>query len=231
MIVPGAPSLCFLAFLFVVWPWISIRSAREMLAARGRSGGFSARARETSWKSTLVTQIASGLFAWWVGNGFGLDLFAVPSLGWRELLAAIGALAVHLSLRAALRAICGEAERRQLPVYAIAPRGRREWKLWCATVLIASVSEEIAYRGVAMAILWWTIGNAWVAALLAAFAFSIAHVLQGWKSMATIFLMSLVMQALVMYTHTLLLAMIVHAVYNFIAGARIRREALALDAE
>jgi membrane protease YdiL (CAAX protease family) len=233
MQVRDAPSIVFLGFLFILWPWLAIKSSRKLRAVREKSEARPALSRETIWKSTLATEAFMLLAAWWVGRGFGYDIFAFGTIGWREILAALGTLAVLLAVRAAVRASRSEAERRKLVVYAIAPRTKREWTLWIAVVLFASVAEEAAYRGVAMNILWWSLGPAWIngviAAILVALAFAAAHWVQGWKSIVVIFLTSLVMQGLVVYSNTLVLAMIVHAIYDFIAGERIRREALRLD--
>jgi hypothetical protein len=62
-------------------------------------------------------------------------------------------------------------------------------------------------------------------------AFALAHWVQGWKSGAVIFAMALVAHALVALTGTLVLKMIVHAVYDFVAGAQIAKQARAYDLE
>ena len=112
-----------------------------------------------------------------------------------------------------------------MAVYAWAPRSPREWALWTGTVLIARVAEEAAYRGVGMSILWYSLGNPWIAVLISAVAFAMAHSTQGWKSAVTIFGLALVMHALVAYTGTLVFAMVVHGTYDLIAGYGISRTA------
>jgi len=94
-------------------------------------------------------------------------------------------------------------------------------------VLVASVAEEAAYRGVGMSILWYSLDNPWAAALLCATAFALALWVQGWRSAIAIFQIALVLHALVEVTGTLVLAMAVHAIYDFVAGSRIAREARA----
>jgi membrane protease YdiL (CAAX protease family) len=97
-------------------------------------------------------------------------------------------------------------------------------------VLAASVAEEAAYRGVAMSILWYATGNPYLSAVLCSLAFAVAHAVQGWRSGLTIYLVALVMHGLVWFTSSLVPAMIVHALYDFIAGWAIRREAMANEA-
>ena len=114
-------------------------------------------------------------------------------------------------------------------VYFLAPRTTREWVLKSITVLAASISEEAAYRGVGFAILWYWTGSALLAALICSIAFALAHSIQGWKSMWVIFGIAVIMHGLVYYTETLVLAMIVHAVYDFIAIYLIWKESLRMN--
>lgn len=172
------------------------------------------------------------VFALAVGAGFGFEPFyGVSSIGFVEVGAAVLALGFCFLLRFMVRALRSEQERRRLLVFRIAPRTRQEWALWIVTILSASVIEEIVYRGVAMSILWYMLGNAWIAALISAIGFAGAHWTQGAKSGAMIFFIGLIMQGLVAVTATLVLAMIVHAAYDLVAGYLIAREARRFDAE
>ena len=76
-----------------------------------------------------------------------------------------------------------------------------------------------------MSILWYVFGSPWPAVLICALGFAAAHWSQGWKSVLAIFLIALVAHALVWFTNTLVLMMIVHAAYDFIAGYLIARDA------
>jgi membrane protease YdiL (CAAX protease family) len=89
---------------------------------------------------------------------------------------------------------------------------------WIVISITAGFTEEIAYRGVLFGILFYWIPNWWVAALLCAVAFALGHAIQGAKSTLIIFGMSIVFQGLVWYTGTLYVAMVVHAIYDIIAG-------------
>jgi len=223
MTVPGAPSLFFLFYLLLFLPWVALRSARRLRAAR--EGVVARPSRTAIWMGTLLSQTVLLTLAWLVGRGFGYDIFAVHTPQPRHLAAALGALATCFAVRAVGRAIRSPEERRTLEVYAWAPRRPNEWGLWTAAVLIGSIAEEAAYRGVGMSILWYSIGSPWIAALLCATAFALAHSTQGWKSAALVFVIALVMHALVAFTGTLVLAMVVHAVYDLAAGYAIGRTA------
>ena len=81
-----------------------------------------------------------------------------------------------------------------------------------------AATPESAYRGVAIASLTWLLGNAWLAVLVSAVAFALAHSTQGWKSAVIVFFLALSMHALVAFTGTLVIAMVVHTVYDLVAG-------------
>jgi membrane protease YdiL (CAAX protease family) len=144
---------------------------------------------------------------------------------------AAAALLACFALRQVLRALQPEEQRRRMMVYFLAPRSPREWVGAMAAILVASVAEEAAYRGIGMTILWYWLGNPWLAATLCAFAFALAHWVQGFRSGVFIFALALVMHALCVLTGTLVLAMIVHALYDFVAAGLIAREARRLRAD
>jgi membrane protease YdiL (CAAX protease family) len=180
--------------------------------------------RARVWASSCLHALFLFAFAWLVGRGFGYDVLARPPRAREALLPAAGALALLFAIRALLRAALGEEERRGLAVYRLSPRTPLEWRLWGATVLAASAGEEAAYRGVAMQVLWWSLGDPWVAALACSLAFAAAHWVQGLESSAAIFAIAAVMHGLVALTDTLLVAMAAHAAYDLAAGWRIHRE-------
>lgn len=230
MRLPGAGSLVILFWLFVLLPWSALRSARVVAAHRAAHGGALPVSRTSIWLSTLLVMALLLLFSWFVGRSFGYDAFAVPPLGVREYGLAVAALVTCLGLRLVARRMHRPEERRGLVVFAIAPRTADERALAIVVILVASVAEEVAYRGVAMNILWWSLGNPWLAAVACATAFALAHAVQGWKSGLVVFAIALVMHGLVASTGTLVLAMGVHAAYDLIAGHLIRAEALRLEA-
>lgn len=231
MTLPGLPSIIFLAILLLLLPWAAIRSARRLSAARAGAPGVEMPTRRRIWTSTLLMQLLLLSLAWRVGSGFDFEIFALPRCGLPEVAAAAMALAACLGLRALIRAGLSESERRKLMVYQLTPRTGAESALRSAAVLVASVAEEAAYRGVGFSILWYTLGNGWIAAAVSAIAFAVVHAVQGWRSVGWIVLFALVLQGLVVYTDTLVLAMAVHAIYDVIAGRQIGIEARRLDAE
>lgn len=225
MQIPGTPSLTFLAYLLLFLPWVSLRSARRLRVMRGSGPADASLDRTQIWVSTLVGQVVLLVLAVWVGQSFGYPFFELGPLGARELAAGLGAFVLLLVLRVVARALHSAAERRALLVYALSPRTPKEWLLWTLTVALAGVAEEAAYRGVGFSILWYALGSPWVAALVCALAFALAHWAQGWKSAAVIFGMALVFHGLVVFTGTLLIAVVVHIAYDAIASILISRQA------
>ena len=229
MRLPDSPSLLFLAYVLVLLPWLAFRSGRKMKAAMAGQVPVTKHSREAVWYSTIVTQCCMLVLAWIVGRDFDYEIFALPKLLPSYIAAAFGALAALFVFRALARATRSDDERRKMVVYFLAPRTAREWQLKTVTVLIACINEEATYRGVAFSILWYSTESALIAVLLCSIAFALAHWVQGWKSMLVIFGIALVMHALVLYTQTLVLAMVVHAIYDFVAIYLIWKESLRLN--
>jgi membrane protease YdiL (CAAX protease family) len=105
--------------------------------------------------------------------------------------------------------------------------------IFALVAVMAGIAEEAAYRGVAVWILTPVFGNPLPAMLLSMMAFAVSHAIQGGKAMALIFVIAGVFHALVYFTDTLVVAMVVHATYDIIAGhvaGKRAREILAEDA-
>jgi hypothetical protein len=110
-------------------------------------------------------------------------------------------------------------QRRTLWIRQILP-SRAELPAWIALTCLASISEEITYRGLLFAILSTATGSVLAGTLLTAISFGAAHAPQGLKGAITIGVLSLILQALVILTGSLVPAMAVHAIANVIAGVR-----------
>ena len=226
MQLPAYPSLLFLVFILVLMPLGARRTA-----ARLRSPGAAPVSRILYWRSGVITQLFILLLAWGVGRGFGYGIFVLSAPTVRDIGGAAAALVLVFLLRELSNRTRSESERRSLEVYKRAPRTPTERAWFVAAALTASVAEEAAYRGVGFSILWYSLGNGWVAGLVMAIAFALAHWNQGWKSGVTILLVAAILQVLVVMTNTLVLAMIVHAVYDLAVGFLIARRAARYDGE
>lgn len=242
MQIPGTLSLIFLAYLILVLPWLAFRSSRYLkrhLAEgdipgkdeRSNAAGAPKKAtREAIWKSTLFMLGCLLALSWITARSFQYSLFRFPEFRSVDLAWSVSCLLGLLGLRSLARTFRKPEERPKMMVYQLTARSRREWFLQAVTVLMASVSEEAAYRGVGPAIFdYMTDGRAWIGWAACSLAFAGAHWIQGWRSMVVIFLIALMMHMLVMATNTLIWAMAVHGIYDFIAIHLISREAKSLS--
>ena len=221
-------GILLLACLLLVLPWLGWLSAQRLRAARNGTeapGTPPLPSRSGIFTGTLILLSSLFLLAWLTGRGFGFDPFHIDRLGFRELLAGLAALAGSFGLRWVSQAIRSEAERRNLPAFAFMPRTSAEWRLYLATAVAAGIAEETAYRGVGMALLTGSTGSALLSAAALSFAFGLAHLTQEWKSVGIVIAMALLMHGLVAFTGTVVIAMVVHTVYDVIAGILGSRDA------
>ena len=229
---PGTPSLILLLYVLVLVPWMAIGSAQKLAAAQKGDHTVQLPSPSAIWTRTMVMLLLLLAFAWIVGSSFGFEPFGgVREIRLRDVGFAGLALGSFFLMRLVMRAFRSDEERKKLMVFRLRPRNSTEWAVWSVMVFVASVSEEVVYRGVTMSILWYSLGNPWIAALICALAFAAAHWPQGFKSGVMIFAIALVMQGLVAITGTLVLAMIVHAIYDLIARYLIGREAHRFELE
>jgi membrane protease YdiL (CAAX protease family) len=217
----------YLFLLCLVLPGLAWHS-RTRLKAMQLAGTYPT--ANGMYLASIVQLVLLGGFAWWVGRVWSFELFATPVLGARDLIAGGVVLAINLGLMTLSSRWRTDDERRTMFVYKLAPRSASEIALFAVVAIAAGVCEEIAYRGVLFRLLETMIGSAWPAYIIATLVFTAAHAVQGLKSAVAILVMTVLFHALVAYTGTLVVAMIVHAVYDVLAGLATRRDAIALEA-
>ena len=102
---------------------------------------------------------------------------------------------------------------------------------WALVSLAAGIGEEIVYRGVLLTIWMRMLGDWWAAAGVCVAVFAVAHSVQGWRAVLVIVPFTAGFHVIVRLTGDLYTAMVVHVVYDFLAGVivltLIRREGLA----
>lgn len=184
--------------------------------------------RRQHFLSVCVTQGAMLAFALWVARIDWIVLFPwveprLEDLGLALafLVPALGTLPLRWSWKSE------SSKRRAMWVY---PHRMRDLGWWSAVSLLAGIGEEIVYRGVLFTLCLRLLGSWWAAALACATSFALAHVIQGWRSVALIAAMSLAMHGLVLRAGNLYTAMVIHFTYDMLAGvlliALIRRDGL-----
>jgi membrane protease YdiL (CAAX protease family) len=152
-----------------------------------------------------------------------LSLFPAVRLDLSDGAAAAVALIVVLSIGEISWRFRSAADRERLWVRRILPRTPAEQRAWVLVSAGAAVAEEVAYRGVCVAIVASLTGSLMLAVFASAAAFALVHAPQGVAGVAYVFVIALVHQALVMATGTLVLAIIVHFAYDVLAGLWLAR--------
>jgi membrane protease YdiL (CAAX protease family) len=218
----GVSSAIYLFFLLVLVPAMAFKSARIFNAPPDASVR-PIPPRAMMYLNSIAMLALMFALAWFMARTFAYHLFALPRFGARDVVAGAVALGFQFAMQYASHAMRTPEERQTMPVLRMMPQTARERAIYSAASLAAGISEEAAYRGVLTAILWYSLGNLWIAAGISALAFAAGHVMQGWKSAIVVFVMACSMQALVVYTNTLLIAMAVHATYDLLAPTLRRR--------
>ena len=116
---------------------------------------------------------------------------------------------------------------RQRILWLFMPTTESQRRQWVVISILAGCSEEITWRGVQLILLQRLTGNLWMAIVICSVMFAVAHVIQGWTSVAAILLFAFGFHAIVLLTGSLLVAVITHAIYDLVAGftyARFARE-------
>jgi len=103
-------------------------------------------------------------------------------------------------------------------IRAALPENPDELWYWIAISFLAGITEEYAYRGLAYAAIYEITGSPTVALAICVLAFTVAHVMYGWREVIGIALFALLCHLAVLYTHTLSLVVAVHIAYDIVLG-------------
>ena len=219
----GASGWIFLFYLLGLLPLMAFRSAKAFNAPPDAPAPRAFPPRAAIYLNSTVALALLFALAWFAARRVDFHIFALPALGAKQLLAGAGALLFQFVMMYASRAVRSTAELSDMAVNRIMPQSPREHALYSVMSVVAGIAEEAAYRGVLMSVFWSATGSAWIAVSVSALAFALGHAVQGRKSMAVIFVMACSMHALVWYTGTLVIAMVVHAIYDLLAPTLRRR--------
>jgi membrane protease YdiL (CAAX protease family) len=108
-------------------------------------------------------------------------------------------------------------ERKQRVRLLLPERPRQMW-YWLPVSLLAGLSEECAFRGMAYLALREIIGSASISVAICVVAFAVAHMMQGWRGILGTGVIAIVMHGLVFMTQGLYLAIGLHAAYDVVIG-------------
>lgn len=134
---------------------------------------------------------------------------------WTWLIATGYLALIALRLRRALPKI---SQQRKQRARLLLPEDRTQMRVWIVISILAGVTEECAYRGLAYMAVGQQTGSRALAVVICTAAFGVAHMLQGWRGALGTSLIALVFHGLVYLTQGLYLAIGVHIAYDLIIG-------------
>ena len=132
---------------------------------------------------------------------------------------ALWALALFAVAMIALRAFWPMRSREsKARLCDLLPHDRQELMPYLLLCVVAAITEEVAYRGVAYWLVFRLTRSIPISVVLVAAAFALGHMVQGWRSVAVIFLFAVGFHVVVILGQSLLPAILVHFAYDALAG-------------
>ena len=224
---PGGIGLSGWLFLFFHGTYIPWKAWRTKLQLDGMAALPS---RSAFYTGAIISLAVLFPIALIVGFMHHMELYprAWPTAaGWLQ--AAFTLVAMLVPVWPRWRAAVARGDRR---ISLFMPKGRKEQGLWVALSAMAALVEETTYRGVMFSLLLWATGSVAFATLIAAAVHGLAHAFQDKLSMGIVFLYGVLLQFLMLQSGSLYLPILVHFLFDVIAGftyARLGEEAGVLS--
>jgi membrane protease YdiL (CAAX protease family) len=207
---PGSITLFFLGFVLLLMPalgvlsWLRLRDGKPLPPKKRR------------YRSMIAVQVLLFLLTAIAAKQNGVAMFGTvsPPL-WIWL--AVAAYVALVGVRARLGVPKLPRERRQ-KLHLTLPENPSEMPYWVVISLLAGVTEEYAYRGVAYTALNEMTGSLAVSLSICVLAFAIAHMMQGWRGTLGVAYVALLCHLTVFFTQTLSVVMTFHVAYDLVLG-------------
>src|SRR6185295_13585120 len=90
--------------------------------------------------------------------------------------------------------------------------------MWVAKSVVAGISEEVSWRGVQVSLLAHLLGSVPLAIVVCVAMFTLAHAVQETRSLLLVACFAAAFHLLVWLSGSLLVPIVVHAVYDAVAG-------------
>jgi membrane protease YdiL (CAAX protease family) len=217
----NAAGWSHLAVYGVMLPLVVVRNARR-IAARI----LPLPDRIVHFRSTAFTLVSLAVGSFAAARAERIELFPREAPKPWGILAGLMMLVATIGIMRPLWRRAVEQKARVVHLFMADTWHERGW--WLAVSFAAGIGEEITWRGVQTALLAPLVGSYWIAGLLSAISFALAHWVQGWRSAAGIFLFALGFQAIVLISGSLYVAMAVHVLYDVACGLAYGRYGRAL---
>jgi len=215
--------LIILLLLAVVFPLLGVRDYRLLLR---RTNEGVADARVKFYKGVLVFHwpLTIGLLAWWLLSGNSLESIGlIPVADGRQWVAigvgvfAILAQVIYLAIVSRNADKLTEVKKQIGELANLAPQTPREDRLFDMVSITAGVCEEILYRGLLLATLVSLVGT-WPAVAITSLIFGLGHAYQGISGIAKTGLVGLVLAWFTVFSGSLYIAIVLHAVIDLTSG-------------
>lgn len=225
-------ALTVIAVLLVVIPFTGIKEFGLLVRwlRRDRQG---ARIWFYRWVMSYEWAVALGLLAWWLILGRDIDtLGLLPVVVEWQWFGVVAGLLLSFLLLMQMNMVLGSDEhllkvRGTLgKLKALVPRDSREQGVFLQLSITAGICEEILYRGFLMHVFCQAIGQ-WPALVLTSIVFGLGHAYQGTSGMAKSGFVGLVLGLLALFSGSILVGMVLHAVLDLTSG-RIMQAAVNL---
>jgi membrane protease YdiL (CAAX protease family) len=203
-------AVWYLAIFGVLVPYLAIKSSRRLRA------GATPPPRKRIFINVVMMQSLFFFVAMFTAMNRNIPVFARGTVNIRALMIALTILTLALYTLPLRWRHTSEKDRQRLLISR--PQAPNELGLWFLVSFAAGFVEEIAYRGVLLALLLPMTGSWGIAVAICVVLFALGHAPQGWPRAVFVGLVAIAMHLLVALTGTLFLAMAVHFLYDFLAG-------------
>jgi len=173
------------------------------------------RSKQYIW--SMIDASCFGILALLVAYLNQLTVFGQFHIDYRIFLLATGFLALNMLFIEPLewKYISDEIKQRY---GSYSPHKAKEWFIWIAVSLITAISEEILYRAVFFGIFYQLTDNYWLAGLISAVFFALAHWKYGLTALPSAFFVALGLQYFVRISGGLYVSITIHFFHNLVNG-------------
>jgi membrane protease YdiL (CAAX protease family) len=216
-------ALALLLILGIAVPLLGVWDFRR-LTRWVEEGRADAKMKTYNWILMMEWGLTLGLLAWYFAAGKNLGDLKIVSLyqGWQWVAVGAGLGAVvfliwqMMSVRGNSKELA-KISKKMGDLAALVPRTGPEQRVFTLVSFTAGICEEIIYRGLLMITLAPVLG-VWQAVALSSVIFGLGHVYQGFEGVVKTTLLGSVMALLALFSGSLLIPIIVHAVVDLTSG-------------
>jgi membrane protease YdiL (CAAX protease family) len=210
MIGPHSITIPYLLIVLGLLPLAGVRSYFRL------KSGKPLLPKSRRYAAMISGQILLVAYSFLVARKNNVDLLGRMPGVWAFVGSGLYLVLIALRIQRGWKTLSPERKQR---ARVLLPENLTEMRYWVPISLLAGLSEECAFRGMAHIGLRDVIGSATLSMVACVLAFAIAHMMQGWRGVLGTGVIALVMHGIVYLTQGLYLAIAVHAAYDLVVGA------------